>query len=252
MANLHADLGPGVTALVTTRAGGVSSGPYATLDLALHVGDRSAHVVTNRAILERRVGAPVVYVNQVHGARVAVLPPEASDIPALDGEDADAIVTARSRVGLAVMVADCLPVLLADAGARVVGVAHAGRRGLAAGILPATVAAMRTLGARPESIRVYVGPAICGKCYEVGPQVQSEVGAVVPEAVCLTARGTAGLDLAAGAVAQLTASGVRSVEVAGVCTVEDARFYSYRRDGVTGRFAGVVLLEARDTPRLPA
>ena len=252
MLSLHADLGPGVTALVTTRAGGVSTGPYATLDLARHVGDHSHYVATNRAILQRRVGAPVVYVNQVHGARVATVPNESGEVPALDGQDADAIVTDRSGVGLAVMVADCLPVLLADARARVVGAAHAGRRGLTAGVLPATVAAMHTLGARPGAIRVYVGPAICGRCYEVGHQVQSEVGAVVPEAVCPTARGTAGLDLAAGAVAQLTASGVRSVEVAGVCTVEDARFYSYRRDGVTGRFAGVVLLEPRDTPRLPA
>lgn len=252
MVSLHADLGPGVTALVTTRAGGVSTGPYATLDLALHVGDQSAYVQTNRAILQGRVGAPVVYVNQVHGARVAVLPSEGADVPVLDGQDADAIVTGRAGIGLAVMVADCLPVLLADAEARVVGAAHAGRRGLTAGILPATVAAMRTLGARPGSIRVYVGPAICGRCYEVGHQVQSEVGAVVPEAVCPTARGTAGLDLAAGAVAQLAASGVRSVEVAASCTVEDARFYSYRRDGATGRFAGVVLLEPRDTPRLPA
>lgn len=240
------DLGPGVTAAVTTRADGVSGGPYASANLGLHVGDDRAAVLANRAALERALGLPVVFGNQVHGVEVAVV-----GDPATEVGDADALVTDRPGIGLAVMVADCLPVLLADAGARVVGAAHAGRRGLTAGVLPATVAAMRTLGARPGSIRAYVGPAICGRCYEVGHQVQSEVGAVVPEAVCPTARGTAGLDLAAGAVAQLAASGVTSVEVAGLCTVEDARFYSYRRDGVTGRFAGVVLLEPRDTPRLP-
>ncbi len=249
---LDADLGPGVTALVTTRAGGLSRGSYASLDLGLHVGDDPTHVAVNRDRVARRLGAPVTYLNQVHGAHVVVVDAApAAPGTVSDAVDGDALVSTLPGVGLAVMVADCLPILLADAGAGVVGAAHAGRRGLALGVVPATVEAMRALGARPEAIHAYVGPAICGSCYEVGEVVQAEVVAVVPESISTTSRGTAGLDLAAGAVAQLAQAGVRSVELAGVCTLEDERFFSYRRDGVTGRFAGVVVLRGRDTPHPP-
>ncbi|MDP9418182.1 MAG: polyphenol oxidase family protein, partial [Actinomycetota bacterium] len=118
----------------------------------------------------------------------------------------------------------------------VVGVAHAGRAGLRAGIVPAVVAAMRRLGATGLVARV--GPSICGRCYEVPARMCEDVSAAIPQARSVTARGTPGLDIAAGACAQLETAGVAVRRVAG-CTAEDARWYSYRRDGTTGRFAGL-------------
>lgn len=245
MAWLTADLGPGVTATVTTRADGVSEGPYASLDLAYHVGDRPAHVGANRARVVTALGIPVVYVDQVHGREVVVVRGPAGTGPPAWG---DALVTDRPRIALAVLVADCLPVLLADPGAGVVGAAHAGRRGLSLGVVPATVAAMTALGASPRQIRAFLGPAICGACYEVGAEVQAEVAALVPEAVSTTGWGTPSVDLVAGVRGQLLRAGVEDLAESGLCTREDRRFYSYRRDGVTGRFAGVVALADRDTP----
>jgi YfiH family protein len=245
--SLAIDLGPGVTAVVTTRAGGVSQGPYASLDLALHVGDDPDLVRVNRARLASRLDLPVAYVNQVHGAQVLAVG-AAPDPATPQLGDADALVTDRPGVAVAVMVADCLPVLLADAERGVVGAAHAGRRGLVDGVIPATVTAMIRLGAMASAVRAYLGPAICGGCYEVGAQVQAEVSAHVPTAASTTTWGTPGVDLVSGALAQLAQAGVLEVERSGICTVEDPRFYSYRRDGVCGRFAGVVAMDRRDTP----
>jgi YfiH family protein len=244
---LPVDLGPGVTAAVTTRADGVSEGPYAGLNLGLHVGDRPAAVRANRSHVASLVGVPVVYVTQVHGAAVAVVTAAGEDLG-----DADALVTAVPGVGLAVMVADCLPVLLADVRAGVVGAVHAGRRGLVEGVVPAAVAAMRGLGAAPADVRAYLGPAICGACYEVGEAVRAEAASAVPAVAAATSWGTPSLDLAAGVRAQLATAGVARVEEAALCTREDARFFSYRRDGVTGRFVGVVALHGGDTPRPPS
>lgn len=246
---LVADLGPGVTTLVTTRADGVSTGCYASLDLALHVGDDPVAVHANRARVASLIGCPVAYADQVHGRAVI----EVDALPGLGAVgEADALVTARSDLALAVLVADCVPILLAEVRAGVVGAVHAGRRGLAAGILPAAVEAMVSLGAGPGRMRAFVGPAICGSCYEVGASVQDEVCSAVPAARATTSWGTPSLDLEAGVLAQLADAGVRAVVRAGLCTVEDRRFYSYRRDGVTGRFAAVVALHDRDTPQPPA
>ena len=248
-----ADLGPGVRAGVTTRAGGVSEEPYASLDLAFHVGDAPAAVSTNRERVAARLGFPVVYANQVHGTHVVAVGPENG--PPSDGGgaaetvgDADGLVTAQPRVGLAVMVADCLPVLLADPEQGVVGAAHAGRRGLVDGVVPAVVDAMTRLGARTERIRCFLGPAICAACYEVGAEVRDDVARSVPAAAATTRWGTPAVDLVAGVMAQLAAAGVADAESSGACTVEDLRFYSYRRDGRTGRFAGVIAMDGDDTP----
>jgi YfiH family protein len=243
---LTIDLGPGVTALVTTRAGGVSTGAYASLDLAYHVGDDPAAVRANRTTVEDRLGARVAYANQVHGAEVAVVDgtPPPGDEPV---GDADALVT-RTGVGLGVLVADCLPVLLADRRHGVVGAVHAGRRGLVKGVVPSAVEVMARQGAVPSDVRAYLGPAICGRCYEVGAQVQDEVTRVVPEAGATSSWGTSAVDLVAGVEAQLAAAGVGEVQRAEICTREDPRFYSYRRDGTTGRFAGVIVLHHHDTP----
>lgn len=242
---LGVDLGPGVRAGFTTRAGGVSTAPWDSLDLGLHVGDDPAHVRANRERVVRWAGAPLAWATQVHGADVHVLGGPADTARDTVG-DADALVTALPATGVGVLVADCVPVLLADPVARVVGAAHAGRRGLVAGVLQAALAAMVARGADPARVRAAVGPAISGPRYEVPEAMQREVAAVVPETACTTAQGTAGLDLPAGAAAVLRRAGVGDVLVTGWCTDTDPRFYSHRRaqraGTTTGRSAGVVAL----------
>ena len=152
----------------------------------------------------------------------------------------DAIVTAETGVALCVRVADCLPVVLADPASRVIGVAHAGREGLAAGVLPETVEAMRRAGA--EQIAAWIGPHICGRCYEVGDDVAERVGRRLPEAVAKTAWGTTSLDLGAAAIAQLEALEC-SLRWVGPCTRTSPDLFSHRRDGAqAGRQAGLAWL----------
>ena len=155
---------------------------------------------------------------------------------------ADAVVTTRRNLALGVLVADCIPVLLADADARVGAVAHVGRRGLVSGVLQATVAAMVDCGARPSAVVAVVGPGICGACYEVPMEMRAEVASVVPGTAATTRTGTPRSTCRPGPPRSCAAVGSRTVRPTGVCTFEDPRFYSYRRDGVTGRFAGVVVL----------
>ena len=245
---LPADLGPGVRAGFTTRAGGASAGEYASLDLALHVGDDPAVVGVNRRCLAAWAGAPVRYARQVHGTGVAVVdaggPGDGAtvDDTAVDEPEADALVSAVAGVPVAVLVADCLPVLLADPQAGVVGAAHAGRRGLLAGVLPRTVEAMVALGADAARLRAVVGPAAGACCYEVPQEMHDDAVTVLPQLAGRTTWGTPSLDLRAAAVAQLRSLGLAAVTTAGGCTVEDASLYSYRRSGTTGRFAGVVVV----------
>ena len=173
--------------------------------------------------------------HQVHGHDVVVV----ADEP-VERARADALVTDRTGVVLAVRAADCVPVLLADPVAGVVGAAHCGRPGLAAGVLPRTVEALRGLGAR--RLTAWLGPHVCGACYEVPEELQAEVAAVVPAARATTSWGTPSLDLGAGARAQLEEAGVALVD-AGRCTRESADLFSYRRDGrAAGRLAGLVRL----------
>jgi hypothetical protein len=129
----------------------------------------------------------------------------------------------------------------------VLAAAHAGRPGLAAGVLQATVAAMVECGARPADVVAVIGPGVCGRCYEVPAEMRAEVGAIVPGSAATTRAGTPALDLPAGAEQILLAAGVGTVRRTDVCTIEDARFFSYRRDGRTGRFAGVVMRRARSS-----
>ncbi len=234
--------------IFTTRAGGVSAGPWADLNLALHVGDEQRHVNANRDLLAAHLGtARVTFPNQEHGCAVMVIDaawPGPDDRIGADLPGADAVVTTRRNLAIGVLVADCIPVLLADADARVGAVAHVGRRGLVSGVLQATVAAMVDCGARPSAVVAVVGPGICGACYEVPMEMRAEVASVVPGTAATTRTGTPSLDLPAGAAEVLRRSGIEEVRPTGVCTFEDPRFYSYRRDGVTGRFAGVVVLQA--------
>ncbi|HEX4189756.1 MAG TPA: peptidoglycan editing factor PgeF [Marmoricola sp.] len=222
----------------TDRFGGVSGVPYDELNLALVGDDDPESVAQNHRLVlaEFAPGDVLADLHQVHGATVATV--------GADGfaarPEADGIVSTSPGVTLMVRAADCVPVLLADPAAGVIGAAHSGRPGLAAGIVPATVAAMRALGA--TSIAAWVGPHVCGACYEVPAQMQAEVGAVVPAAVATTSWGTPSLDIGAGVRAQLEADGIEVVEVSR-CTRESADLYSHRRDGASsGRLAGLIRL----------
>lgn len=227
----------------TDRWGGVSAVPYDSLNLGGAVGDDPAAVRTNRALAAEALGRDpgrVVWMNQVHGREVAVVtePWASGPVPAVD-----ATVTTRADLTLAVLTADCVPVLLADPGARVVAAAHAGRPGLVAAVVPAAVEMMITLGADPARMIALLGPAVCGKCYEVPAALRDEVAAVVPEAYAETSWGTPAVDVSAGVRAQLAGLGVRVHETPAVCTLESPEHFSYRRASVTGRLAGYVWLD---------
>jgi YfiH family protein len=230
----------------TDRYGGVSAVPYDELNLALDSDDDLAVRAENhRLVLEDFApGDELIDLRQVHGAAVDVVE-DPIDPDAPDGRPrADGIVTARAGLTLMVRVADCVPVLLADATAGVIGAAHAGRPGMAAGVVPATVLRMRDLGA--DDITAWIGPHICGACYEVPEEMQEEVAAVVPESRATTSWGTPSLDIGAGVRAQLEGLGVEVVDVA-ACTRESPDLYSYRRDGArAGRFAGLIRRRARE------
>jgi YfiH family protein len=154
----------------------------------------------------------------------------------------DASFTTVPELALGVLGADCPAVLLADPDAKIVGAAHSGRKGTAAGVVHALIRAMCAQGADPSRMHAVIGPAICGGCYEVPAWMRDSVAAVVPGAGCITRAGTPGLDLTAGIAAQLGQAGVRHVQVDGRCTAETPDLYSYRRDGRTGRFAALIWL----------
>ncbi|MEC4017947.1 peptidoglycan editing factor PgeF [Streptomyces sp. H27-D2] len=226
----------------TDRWGGVSAVPYDELNLGGAVGDDPAAVRTNRELSAKQLGLDaglVVWMRQVHGREVAVVdgPWGDREIPA-----ADAVVTARRGLPLAVLTADCTPVLLADPVAGITGAAHAGRPGLLAGVVPATVEAMLALGADPARIVARTGPMACGRCYEVPEAMRSEIAEAVPEAWATTRQGTPAVDVAAGIRAQLVRSGVKTVEQSHICTMESADHFSYRRERTTGRLASYVWL----------
>jgi len=178
--------------------------------------------------------------NQVHGNDVAVVDGPWGDRPV---PEVDAVVTARRGLALAVLTADCTPVLLADPVAGVVAAAHAGRPGMIAGVVPAALRAMTDLGADPARIVARTGPAVCGRCYEVPEAMRTDVAAVEPAAYSETSWGTPAVDVTAGVHAQLERFGVRDREQSPVCTLESDDHFSYRRDRTTGRLAGYVWLD---------
>ncbi|GEA80123.1 peptidoglycan editing factor PgeF [Cellulomonas uda] len=241
------DLGPGVVAGFTDRRGGVSRPPFDALDLGAHVGDDPRAVAENRRRLAARLGCRVAFVDQVHGADVLVVGP--GDLPDDVLEPvgtADALVTTSPGLALAVLVADCVPVLLADPAARVVAAAHAGRRGLVDGVVTAALDALVARGGEVGRVRAAIGPAVAGASYEVPSALRDEVVGVVPAAAATTSWGTPALDLPAGVEAQLRAAGVQRVVRSSRDTLRDGTLFSYRANaadgGRTGRFAGVVRL----------
>lgn len=226
----------GVDVGVTDRDGGVSGTAYASLNLARHVGDAPLAVSENRARVACALGLTpdrLVFMDQCHGADVAVVS-GVSDPP----PQVDALVTTAPDLALVAMVADCVPVMLADSASGVIGIAHAGRPGMMAGVVPAVLAAMRSCGA--GEIQAWVGPSVCPRCYEVPEALAQAAAGVSPEARSRSWVGTPSIDVAAAVVGQLVDEGVGITWVAG-CTRERGDLYSYRRDGATGRFAGVIV-----------
>lgn len=244
---LEVDLGPGIRAFFTTRHGGGSQEPWASLNLGLGVGDSEDTVRSNRRLVDAVAGAPVTFASQVHGSGVALVaaPEILSPGVTVPPPEVDALVTSATGVPLGVYVADCVPVLLADPRSGVVAVAHAGRPGVELGVVGAAVAAMLESGARVEDLRAVVGPAVCGDCYEVPADLAARVGERVPAAVARTSWGTPSLDLPGAVLAQLSRAGVGVVTHIARCTRTDEAFFSHRRSSAqghpAGRFAGVVV-----------
>jgi polyphenol oxidase len=231
-----------VRRVTTTRAGGASAPPFDTFNLGDHVGDDPAAVAANRKRLGAAIGLGddgVVWMDQVHGDHVVTV-----DGP-VDGavDNTDGLVTTTPRLALAVVTADCVPVLMADARAGVVAAVHAGRVGAQKGVVARAVEAMLGLGAHAEDISVLLGPAVSGRNYEVPAEMAAEVETVLPGSRTTTSRGTPGLDLRAGIARQLTTLGVTAIDVDPRCTVEDQTLFSHRRDNPTGRLASLVWME---------
>ncbi|NKN33946.1 peptidoglycan editing factor PgeF [Marichromatium bheemlicum] len=228
-----------VRALVTTRSGGVSQGPYASLNLATHVGDDPARVARNRALLRQHAGLPSepLWLDQVHGCVVA------DDAAAL-GCQADAAVSAWPGRVCAVLTADCLPLLLCDREGTRVAAVHAGWRGLAGGVIERTLAA---LALEPSRLLAWLGPAIGPSAFEVGPEVRARFVDLDVAAADAFRPGRAGrwlADLFMLARQRLVAAGVPAVYGGGQCThIDPQRFFSYRRDGTTGRMASLIWLD---------
>lgn len=231
-----------VRRVVSTREGGVSTGPYASFNLGDHVGDAPDAVAANRERLAAGIGLQpdrVVWMEQIHGRTVRVVDgPRADPVPATDG-----LVTAVPGLAVAVLVADCVPVLLGDPVAGVVAAVHAGRVGARIGVLTAALDTMRELGARQGDIEVLLGPSACGQCYEVPGAMQADVEQHLPGSASTTRVGTPGLDLRAGLWRSLADAGVGRIGADPRCTIEDPALFSYRREGTTGRLAAVTWIE---------
>jgi YfiH family protein len=227
----------------TSSRGGSSVGDFASLNLGGQMGDDPLAVEANRTLVASSFGVQrdqLLFMNQRHGSDVVVV-----DRP-WEGEppEADGLVTTSTELALAVLVADCTPVLLVDQVAGVAAAVHAGRPGMMSGIVGRAVDAMTDLGAR--SIRAAVGPSVCGRCYEVPEALRAQAVRISPVAAAISWQGTPAIDVVAGVVEQLRARSVAVQWIAG-CSRESEDLFSYRRRHRTGRFAGVVRLLDADT-----
>ncbi len=235
---LPAITGRGVDWGFTTTRGGSSVGDFASLNLGGHVGDDPLTVESNRTLVADAFGVGrdrLLFMNQRQGSDVVVVDgPWEGEAP-----EADCVVTTSTDLALAVLVADCVPVLLVDQVAGVAAAVHAGRPGMMSGIVGSAVDAMTELGAR--SIRAAVGPSVCGRCYEVPEAMRAQAANVSPAAAAISWKGTPAIDVAAGVVEQLRARSVAVQWIPG-CSRESEELFSYRRQHRTGRYAGVVRL----------
>lgn len=231
-----------VRKVFTNRFGGVSAPPCESFNLGDHVGDDPQAVRANRERLASVLGLEfnqLLWMEQIHSNTVTIVDKtmRGSMVPATD-----AMVTTDNQLALCVLVADCVPVLLSDTEAGVVAAVHAGRLGARNGIVSRTVETMMSLGARPETIHALLGAAASGKHYELPEPMARDVEKHLPGSLTRTSKKTWGIDVRAGLVRQLMALGVTAIDADPRCTIEDESFFSYRREGTTGRQAGVVFL----------
>lgn len=229
-----------VRKVFTARAGGASHSPYDSFNLGAHVGDDPGAVAANRARLASILGLPedrFVWMEQLHTNTVTVVDGPTPLVPATD-----AIVTRETNLALCVLVADCTPVLLSDHAAGVAAAVHAGRMGARNGIVRNTVEKMVELGAKPHRIHALLGPAAAGESYEVPEEMAADVEAHLPGSRTTTKQGTCGIDVRAGLIRQLMGMGVTAIDADPRDTIADTDFFSHRREGVTGRQAGVIWL----------
>lgn len=215
----------------------MSATPFDSFNLGDHVGDDEAAVAANRKRLATELGLrrdQLVWMEQIHGRTATIARgPQPAPLPATD-----AAIAVGPGLAPIVLVADCVPILLADAEAEVVAAVHAGRVGARVGVLPAALAAMVEAGARMDRIEALLGPAACGECYEVPAAMRADVEAHLPGSATKTRNGTPGLDLRAGLWNQLAGAGVAKIGVDPRCTIEDRSLFSHRRDGKPGRQTG--------------
>ena len=230
----------GVDWAVTDRSGGVSLPPYDSLNLGAHLNDDAAAVARNRSRLARAfelAPADLRFMRQVHGCTVLEVGAGRDD-PTREAE-ADVMISDDPDVALVVLVADCTPVLLLDRREGLVGAVHAGRVGFTTGVIDAALSALRDRGA--ADLEAVVGPSICPRCYEVPEDLRQAAAQASPAAYSVSRTGTPAIDVAAGVVEQLEMAGVAITWLPG-CTREDETLFSHRRDGQSGRFAGVIRL----------
>lgn len=234
-----------VRKVLTTRRGGFSASPYDSFNLGDHVGDDPAAVAANRRRLAEGMGldpSRFVWMEQIHSNTVTVVDgPVDGPVPATD-----ATVTTVPGLALTVLVADCVPVLLSDDDAGVIAAVHAGRIGARNGIVARTVAAMVELGADPANTHALLGAAAGGDSYEVPEATAADVEKHLPGSRTVTRKGTPGIDVRAGLMRQLHGLGVTNMNAEPRCTISEPEYFSYRREGKTGRQAGVVVLLGDD------
>ncbi len=217
--------------LFSARHGGVSQGEFGSLNFGDHVGDTALAVENNRKILKKLLSqVSPIFMNQVHGNEVIEV-----DSNSNSPVTADALITRQAGLPLAVLCADCLPILIK--GSKIVGAIHAGRRGILNGIIAETISRMRALGG--DNLVATIGPAICSRCYEV--DLPMYLDAISHDAELATNTETHCLDLKRAARSQLSFQGVEVSDLE-ICTAHDSNFFSYRRDGITGRNVGVIVL----------
>ncbi|RAV34071.1 peptidoglycan editing factor PgeF [Corynebacterium heidelbergense] len=241
----------------SNRFGGASAGPYESFNLGSHVGDDPAAVRANRSRLAAVLGVDtLVFMEQIHSPTVTEVTAQhlrdrrplgdsAEGVSEVLVETTDALIATVPDIALVVLTADCVPLLLSDDSAGVIAAVHAGRMGARNGIVARTVARMVELGAAEANIHALMGPAASGDHYEVPEAMAADVEAKLPGSRTRTTRGTPGLDIRSGIARQLSSLGVRTVDIDPRCTIADHDYFSYRRDGTTGRQAGVVWLDSR-------
>ena len=229
---------------ISDRRAGVSPKPYESLNLALHVGDDPKNVLQNRTILAQNLGfnlQNLIYMDQIHSNKVMVI----SDPSVNKIENCDALITNIKNIPLMVMVADCVPILIYDPLCNVIAVAHAGRNGTFLEISKETVKKMtEVFGSDPSDLKVLIGVSIGSCCYEVGEDIADITVESFGKKYVDLRENKFYLDLKELNKDQLMSMGVKeqNIEVSNICTACDPNYYSYRREGVTGRFAGVLML----------